>query len=274
LIQGQNCWLIYFKTKGLKDKMLRTAFLFLVAGILVHCACQPLGADILERAAAKEAVISLEGTKVTYSGVINDENMERFLETVSGQEITMLVVSSSGGEVNAGMTLGEWVYERQVEVAVEGMCMSSCANYVFTAGRGRTIGPGSIVAWHGKVYLDIDNAADEIRAAIMESRSLMPEDEISSDFELLVQEGIQRTMEYFERSQERQTRFFDMIGVDEYLCSVGNEEYGAENFFVLGVKDMAFFGLHHVQAPDDYDSVDLTPFRRTGKKVDFIRLDR
>ncbi len=255
--------------------MLRTVFLFFAAWFLVHCACLPLGADVLERAAPKEAVIGLEGTTATYSGVISEENVERFLETVSGQEITMLVVSSSGGEVNAGMTLGEWVFERQVEVAVEGMCMSSCANYVFTAGRSRTIGSGSIVAWHGNVDLDMEKAAQEIRAAIMESASLMPEEKISSmDFELLVEQGIQRTIKYLERSQERQTRFFDMIGVDEYLCSVGNEEYGAQNFFVLGVKDMAFFGLHNVQAPDDYDSVDLTPFRRTGKNVEFIRLDR
>jgi hypothetical protein len=34
--------------------------------------------------------------------------------------------------------------------------------------------------------------------------------------------GIQRSMEYLERSLERQTRFFEMIGVDDYLCHVGN----------------------------------------------------
>ncbi len=223
---------------------------------------------------AQEAVIEVRGDAVLYVGAISELNIERFMEVVQGKEISVLTISSGGGEINAGMTMGEWVFGNGVDVVVERMCMSSCANYVFTAGRRKTINPGSIVAWHGNILQKTGLSEDEVRAATLEMLDRLPQNEKEKiDREVVIAQTLDQARDYQRRSVERQDAFFARIGVDEYICRVGNEEYGADDFFLLAPKDMARFGLTGVRAPHDYDMTDLTPFRNKGKSIEFIRLD-
>ena len=94
------------------------------------------------------------------------------------------------------------------------------------------------------------------------------------DLSRVMEETIQETLKYLKKSRERQELFFDMIGVDEYLCRIGNEAYGVEDFFILSVNDMARFGVHNVTAPEDYEHTDLSLFYKTGKSIKFIRLNQ
>lgn len=75
-------------------------------------------------------------------------------------------------------------------------------------------------------------------------------------------------MTYVAQSRERQAHFCEKIGVDEYFCRIGNGLYGARDFIVLSVQDMARFRVHDVQAPQNDTATDLTPFRRTGKSIE------
>lgn len=234
----------------------------------------PVAADPEHSPSALEAEIRLADRTVLFTGQITDRNVERFLEMVDDRQLTLLVIASGGGEINAGMTMGEWVFDHGLDVVVDRMCMSSCANYIFTAGRGKTIRPGAIVAWHGNVLQSFDDQEAEVRAAVMEAYHRLPEAErAKADPDRLIEENVRQMQRYMARSKEKQAAFFEKIGVDEYICRIGNERYGAEDFFVLSVQDMARFGVHHVQAPQDYTATDLTPFRRTGKSVVFIELD-
>lgn len=247
-------------------------FLALLLGFMPGKA--PASADPPLDPSAEAAVIRLEGTTLTFAGQVSDRNVDRFFEAVDGKDISTLVIASGGGEVNAGMAMGEWVFANRVDVVVEHMCMSSCANYVFTAGRRKTINRDSIVGWHGNVRREIEQADDSVRTATLEAYELLPEEQKDKmDLSTMIEQTVRETREYLERSLERQTRFFDIIGVDEYLCRIGNEEYGAEDFFLLSVQDMMRFGITDVTAPEDYESTDLAPFRKTGRSVRFIRLD-
>jgi len=69
-------------------------------------------------------------------------------------------------------------------------------------------------------------------------------------------------MEYIRDCKRKQAEFFHDIGVDEYVCRVGSEEYGARDFFILSVKDMEQFGIKGIQAPEDYYKTDLSRFNR------------
>jgi hypothetical protein len=210
---------------------------------------------------------------VTYAGQITDQNVERFLDTVNGKEVSVLIISSNGGEINAGMKMGEWLFDNRVDVVVERMCMSSCANYVFTAGHRKTINRNSIVAWHGSILQEFGMSDEDVRAAMLKSFSKLPESEQQiTDVEVLISRSIRQMREYRLNSMAAQGQFFKKIGVDEYLCRVGIEKYGAADFFVLSVKDMARFGVLEVNAPHDYEKTDLTPFRQTGKSVEFVAL--
>ncbi len=222
---------------------------------------------------AKEAAIVIEGIRATYSGSISDGNVERFLDAVKGKEIAELVISSGGGDINAGMALGEWVFDNRVDVVVEGMCMSSCANYVFTAARRKTIRDNAVVAWHGSVLQKTGMSDEDAREAMTEAYSALPaDDQEKYDLEELVSQAVEQMKEYRENATVRQEAFFNKIGVDEYICRVGIEEYGAESFFLLSVEDMARFGVLDVHAPENYRDTDLEPLRGKGRSVEFVTL--
>ena len=52
------------------------------------------------------------------------------------------------------MLIGEWVFDHDIDVIVEELCFSSCANYIFTAGNNKTIEAEAIVGWHGSHHQD------------------------------------------------------------------------------------------------------------------------
>jgi len=223
---------------------------------------------------AEEAAITIEDRTVTYVGKISDQNAEQLLNRVKGKNLTTLVINSGGGEINAGMKIGSWVFDNQIDVIVDGVCMSSCANYVFPAGRFKTITDGSIVAWHGSILLKSATSDAEVRRATTEAVHRLPErDQQKLDLEEVIQKATEQSREYQADSMKRQAEFFSKIGVDEYVCRIGMEEYGAENFYILSVADMARFGIQQVLAPENYEQTDLTPLcEKKGKKIEVIKL--
>lgn len=64
----------------------------------------------------------------------------------------MLRLTSSGGEVEAAIRLAGWIYTNKIDIEVVDYCLSSCANYLFTAAFQKTILPGAVVAWHGNYH--------------------------------------------------------------------------------------------------------------------------
>ena len=50
-----------------------------------------------------------------YTGQINENNTKRFLEAVNNKKLNKLIISSSGGEINLGMSMGEWVYDNTID---------------------------------------------------------------------------------------------------------------------------------------------------------------
>lgn len=266
----KNAALVKAYRNGISIGML----LLLAACGLALAGSEPSPAESGTSPSAVDAVFELDGTTVSFTGQITDQNVERFLETVSGREVSVLVIASGGGDVNAGMAMGDWLFDHRVDVVVDRMCMSSCANYVFTAGRRKTINAGAIVAWHGNLLQQFDEPEAQVRAAMTEYYNRLPEESRGKvDLTLLIEQNVRQMKTYMDQSKERQAHFFEKIGVDEYICRIGNELYGAEDFFALSIQDMARFGVHDVQAPENYTATDLTPFRRTGKSVEFIALN-
>lgn len=214
-----------------------------------------------------------EATTVTYAGKLSERNVELFLDAVKGKKLTMLVISSSGGEINAGIKMGSWVFDNHIDVAVEKMCLSSCANYVFPAGRRKTIRPGAVVAWHGKALQESGMSDEEVRAQVIGAFNTLPESEKEkTDLEDLIGQAIARTRQQRTESLKRHSEFFRKIGVDESVCRIGNEKYGAKDLYFLSVKDMARFRIYDVEAPADYEKTDLAPLLIKGKQIDFIKV--
>ncbi|HAY21355.1 MAG TPA: hypothetical protein DCY27_04155 [Desulfobacterales bacterium] len=224
-------------------------------------------------APAEPPVITIDGTAITYEGNLSEKNIDLFLEMAKGRKIETLVINSGGGDITAGMELGSWVFKGNIDVVVEGICMSSCANYVFTAGHHKTITNGSIVGWHGNALQESGKSDNDVREAVTRSfNSLSEEERKKLNLEELVGKSIEQMRGYLVATKKRQADFFTKIGVDEYVCRVGNEKYGAVDFFILSVEDMGRFGIGNVQAPENYEKIDLTPYHNKGKKIQYIKL--
>jgi hypothetical protein len=202
----------------------------------------------------------LPSATAVYSGPISEEQNRRFFAGIEGRRVTRLLITSGGGEVDAAIVLGEWVYDRRLDVEVPEYCLSSCANYVFTAARHKRIHSGAIVAWHGnyrhlqETGLWKDDITARMRRHDEDRRTATRKARIT--VERLV--GLERD-------------FFARIGVDDYLCWIGKmPPYNVPDYYFLSVDDMERFGITRVQAPPDYAATDVSGF---DHDIVYLRLE-
>lgn len=102
------------------------------------------------RAAEPTQVYASEG-ELNYVGYLDPDANKRLFALYDSLENkpAVLAIRSRGGDVVPGMELGSWVHARKLDVKVLEFCMSSCANYVFTAGARKIVGSAATVAFHG-----------------------------------------------------------------------------------------------------------------------------
>ncbi|HWQ39982.1 MAG TPA: hypothetical protein VNM24_15470 [Burkholderiales bacterium] len=250
--------------------MRRFCWLALIA--IAGCGAPPRGAEtgLAQRVhVAGEVRVELNGNAAIYRGELTEGGLQALKKLTAGRSVDTLIVDSAGGEIVAGMDVGDFVLERQLDVTVDGVCLSSCANYVFPAGRRKTILPGSVVAWHGSAKQP--GLLDELHA-ISERAIKARKLPAGREAEELVR-ARQVNVDYLTGAIFRQEAFFDRIDVDEYITRIGNEIYGVAGFYYLSVEDMARFGIREVSAPEDYARMDLEALeKRTGYRVKYLKL--
>jgi hypothetical protein len=202
----------------------------------------------------------LEATTAFYEGSLSVEHNVSFFDMVDGQPVRRLIITSSGGEVEAGIELGEWVYRHGIDVEVPDHCLSSCANYVFPAGRNKTILDGAMVAWHGNYH--------HLKATGLWLNDVSARMKHTGETLEQATQQVRQQMEHLVRLEHD---FFAAIAVDQHLCWIGKmPPYNAPNYYYLSPQDMARFGLTQVRASVDYQASDLSRF---SDLILFIRLE-
>lgn len=194
-----------------------------------------------------------------YDGDISAEHNRRFFNELGARRVTRLSITSAGGEVEAGIVLGRWVHERGLDVEVSAYCLSSCANYVFPAGRRKVILPGGVVAWHGNYHhlLMTGTWTDDVDRRMRRTGERRPV-------------ARRRVKAQVDRLVDLERDFFASIGVDEGLCWAGKRPpHGVPDYFFMSAEDMTRFGLTGVQVPPYYEHT-----RLAGVEADlrFVRL--
>jgi len=185
-----------------------------------------------------------------YRGAISAENNAGFFARVAGQPVRLLLIDSAGGDVAAAIDLADWVHARQLDIAVTGVCLSSCANYVFPAARQKEIRPGAVVAWHGNYHHLADTGLWRDDVVLRMQR----DGEDRETATRYVQSQVVRLV-----ALERD--FFARIGVDEQVCWIGKQPpYNVADYYFLSAADMARFGISRVQVPAGYTTMDLGGF--------------
>ncbi|WP_156455879.1 MULTISPECIES: hypothetical protein [Stenotrophomonas] len=220
---------------------LRSALLMAAMGLASVASAEQTEA----RANDQLAVIRSQGAVLHFDGRIAPESVGKvraFLD--ADHALTELAIRSGGGDVEAGMALGRMIHDRRMDVRVVGdICMSSCANYVFPAGRHKVVESGALVIWHGSML------QKNLREGFDYSGI---EKQLGRPLNWLERWSMRRTANrWFRRVSVEQVAFYGKIGVDPAITVLGQEQGCACNWTVP-VADMAKFGIGSVSADTDY----------------------
>jgi len=144
-------------------------------------------------------------TTITFEGGIDSDEYTRF-EKVFDREVETLIVNSGGGETMAAIKIAKKIYEQKIDVIVRETCLSSCANYIFTAGRRRII-DNVIVGFHGNMQACFGG-------------SKLPEFEQMLKDAGYTKRQIKATLKRFKKNFKTEKKFLEELGVDQELFEI------------------------------------------------------
>jgi ATP-dependent protease ClpP protease subunit len=189
----------------------------IIGGALLSASCAPRSATTVRQ--MPDALV--------YQGALSAEANARVFQLYEHAPVKprLLRITSSGGDVNIGMDLGEWVFRNGLDLEVVDQCASSCANYVFASGRTKFLNPDSILMWHGGAG----------------------QPGLEDQVEKLGEAG--RT--YMEAWKKREDAFFETIHVDKAITTYGQTAAHVvrpQNSagYDYSIEDMARFGITNV----------------------------
>lgn len=186
--------------------------------------------------------VQVRNGQLEYVGELDAAANRRLFDLYDKQTVkpTVLSIRSRGGEVNTGMALGTWVHAHRLTVKVMEFCLSSCANYVFSAAQQKIVSNVAVVGFHGgpgnvdKLKFD-DKTRAMLDAAAPEARKKMLDDIVNT----------------VERDGKNEAAYFQKIGVRADYSSLGQDDryqdfmsgaagwtYTRDGFAALGVRDI------------------------------------
>ncbi len=172
----------------------------LVVALLASSLSLPASAE-----AVTTVTLSYSGRALIYDGELTAAANRRLFALYDAATVkpATLVISSAGGHFAHGLELGTWLHRQPLHLHVPSYCNSACANYVFTAAKSRELGDYAIVAFHGGMTDTADRRA-QLQA------------QLAPGSPATAQARLER---YLRDGQQRETRFFRDIGVDQRITS-------------------------------------------------------
>lgn len=205
----------------------------------------------IERASAEPASVRVQGDTVHYIGNFSKASSAVFdaaVASVPPRQLTRMVISSGGGDTVAGRSIGAWVRDRALVVEVDVICFSSCANYVFPAGRARVIRADAFVGWHGNERQFEVLAARRGVSLAEEMGRYVPPSASPADKAAFLQEFLRSIAV----TRQAEADFYASLGLNDAfaVCAVGDAlerrpGYTGQKGWGFSLEDMARLGLQH-----------------------------
>lgn len=199
-----------------------------------------------------EAVITLQGDAVIFHGNLRPDSLDKVQAVLGQRKASKLIIRSGGGEVLGAMKLARWVRANSMDVEVDGDCFSSCANYVFPAGRNKFIVGQGVVAWHGTI------------AHLMYKH----------------EQGISKmddeSLPYLQSIADAERAFYAETGINAFTGWFGKvAPYNVYNMYYLSREDMAYFGMRDLHVRADYLQADLSKYNKhNAKTIQLLSVNR
>lgn len=225
-----------------------------------------------------ETAIRLKDTRLEFRGLITTEAAVAAIQLYRSARTKpdVFVIESQGGSADAAIMLGHWLRETALDVEVDTFCFSSCANYLFTAGRHKLLSPNASLMWHGGARQRItladlnqvlDHALADMSAEKRELTERKPRDVLLEQLQTSLAELI-----------ERETDFFQEIGVDRRITTLGHDYrrqlLRGEGYYVgwdYSLDDLQRLGVGNVAVKGQVEWQPVCPL--PGQAIYRIRLD-
>ncbi len=247
----------------------------LVAGAMGAAGCASMAARAgdkppeIERARAEPAQVQVQGDTVYYTGNLSKASSKVFDAAVAGiarGQVTRMVISSGGGDTVEGRHVGRWVRDMGVIVEVDVICFSSCADYIFPAGRARVIRADAFVGWHGNertFHVQAARAGKRLEDLLA---PYVPKDASPEQRAAFFKDFAETT----KVTQKDEADFYAKLGLNDAfaVCAVGDvlekrPDYAGQIGWGFSLADMARFGLTHtVYLGDGVYEKDSARFRQ------------
>jgi hypothetical protein len=203
--------------------------------------CLPLVlAGAVQASDTTQAYLS-EG-ELQYVGYLDDDANARLFALYDSLPVkpTVLAIRSRGGDVVPGMALGEWVHAHKLDVKVMEFCLSSCANYVFTAGSRKIVSNLAMIGYHGGLS-SVDFSVGGSDKAKYDAMTQVQQAAYKAEFKKSLQPQV-----------DRETAFFKTIGVRQDITTYGQQarfDKLAANFDGWTFTQDGFkrFGVEHIE---------------------------
>lgn len=203
----------------------------------------------IERARAEPAQVQVRGDTLYYTGNFSKASTAAFNAAVAGVtrgQVTRMVISSGGGDTVEGRHVGRWVRDMALVVEVDVICFSSCADYVFPAGRARVIRNGAFVGWHGNERTFHVQAARDGKRLEELLAQYAPKDASPEQRATFFREFTETT----KVTQKDEADFYARLGLNDAfaVCAVGDilekrQGYAGQIGWGFSLADMARFGM-------------------------------
>lgn len=183
---------------------------------------------------------------LSYDGDLTEDGFLEFQRIFSEnkQLVKWVDIKSKGGEINVGMDFGDFIHSQGLNLSVAEYCLSSCANYVFTAAASKKIGKYALIGFHGGASsqsFDDTQLEEQIR-------SFPPEQQAELRRQMMAQ-----LQAYLERSEQRERAYFKKIGVNQQITTLGQaqaytERYKAKEYigWYYTVADLEKLGVKNI----------------------------
>jgi hypothetical protein len=203
------------------------------------------------RAAAEPALVRVQGDTLYYTGKLSKASSVAFDAAVAGLrrgQLTRLVISSGGGDTVAGRHVGRWVRDMALVVEVDVICFSSCADYVFPAGRARVIRADAFVGWHGNER-QFEVLAARRGVGLAEELARFAPQGVTPEQRAAF---VQVLMQSIAVTRPDEAAFYAQLGLNDAfaVCAVGDvlekrPGYAGQIGWGFSLADMARLGLTH-----------------------------
>lgn len=199
---------------------------------------------LVEEKLKEPAIITRSNDVIYFKGSLWGQNISRLLLEFENGEPGLLIINSGGGHILGAIEIGEKINQLNMDVEVEELCASSCANYIFTAGKRKKINEGAVVIWHG------DGQQKSFREYNFCKKA-------KSRYSGYVREVTNEEVEDGLKTIELEKQFYEKLGVSSYIARAAQEPYFYNRNVTYTVEDMRVFGVHNVIAVSDYGTAEF-----------------